>query len=115
MAAWVCFASSTGSPETPVSLNIMPIGARVESDRRARHPAASDDARLAPVMLDDRAVLEHREVRALLLGAPEHLAIGSLTSYMMWCSSTIAPADVRAQVPSIALRWRSRQEDADAH
>ena len=30
MAACACFASSTGSPDRPVSLNSMPIGARVE-------------------------------------------------------------------------------------
>ena len=46
------------------------------ADRRAGHPAAPRDARLALVVLDDRAVLEHREVRRLLLGAAERLPVG---------------------------------------
>jgi hypothetical protein len=45
-------------------------------DRRARHPSAPDDARVAFVVLDDRAVVEHGEVLALCLGAPEGFAVG---------------------------------------
>ena len=68
MAACACFASSTGSPDTPVSLNIMPIGARVERIGVHATQPRPDDARLALVVLDDRTVLEHGEVRAFLLG-----------------------------------------------
>ena len=46
------------------------------TDGRARDPAAARDARLSPAVLDDRAVVEHREVPTVLLAAAEDLAIG---------------------------------------
>ena len=46
------------------------------SDRRLRHPAASGDPGLASVVLDDRAVLEHRERYSLVRRAAQCLSIG---------------------------------------
>jgi len=44
-------------------------------DRRPGHPAPPAHQRLGPLVLEDRAVVEDREVLAVFLGPPEGLAI----------------------------------------
>ena len=95
-------------PTRPVSLNIMPMRRARRSDRRARDPAASDDARLALVVLDDRAVVEHGEVRAFLLRAPERLAIGVADVVHDVVLVDDRAADVRAPRPQHRVAVRDR-------
>ena len=110
MAACACFASSTGSPDRPVSLNIMPIGARVERiGVHATQPRPT--TRVSPLWCSTIGQFSNT-VKCAPSSSDRRNASRSvsLTSYMMWCSSTIVPAMSVPHVPSIALRWRSSRK-----
>ena len=84
------------------------------ADRRARDPAAADDARLALVVLDDRTVLEHGEVRAFLLGPAERLAIRLADVVHDVALVDDLARDVGAPRPQHGVALAIEQEDADA-
>ena len=65
-------------------------------------------------MLDDRAVLEHGEVRAFLLRAPERLAIGVADVVHDVVLVDDRAADVRAPRPQHRVAVAIEQEDAGA-
>jgi len=110
MAACACLASSTGSPESAVSLNSIPIGAR--ADRigvQATQPRPTTF--VSPVWCSTIGQSSNTVKCSPSSSARRNASRSvSLTSYMMWCSSTTPPDRSVPQVPSIRLRGLSSRK-----